>query len=82
MLFEGNPTTWPHQDTYYLDSERIGGMTAAWIAVEDIKPGAGKARIYEPPDGEALDASPESDLALVARPSLPVFVQWSLRGSG
>lgn len=46
MYFEGNPSTWAHQDTYYLDSTRIGIMTAAWIAVEDIKPGAGRFYIY------------------------------------
>jgi hypothetical protein len=40
MYFEGNPATWAHQDTYYLDSEHTGAMTAAWFAVEDIKPGA------------------------------------------
>ena len=22
MYFEGNPATWAHQDTYYLDSEK------------------------------------------------------------
>jgi phytanoyl-CoA hydroxylase len=42
MYFQGNPSTWPHQDTYYLDSSRLGSMTAAWIATEDIKPGAGR----------------------------------------
>jgi phytanoyl-CoA hydroxylase len=46
MYFEGNPATWPHQDTYYLDAEDIGRMTAAWIAVEDIAPGAGRFFIY------------------------------------
>ena len=46
MYFHGNPTTWPHQDTYYLDSERIGAMTAAWIASEDIAPGSGRFFIY------------------------------------
>lgn len=46
MYFEGNPATWPHQDTYYLDSEHIGAMTAAWFAVEDIKPGAGRFFVY------------------------------------
>jgi hypothetical protein len=35
-----------HQDTYYLDSEHLGAMTAAWIAVEDIKPGAGRFYVY------------------------------------
>lgn len=42
MYFEGNPETWAHQDTYYLDAEEIGRMTAAWIAIEDIAPGAGR----------------------------------------
>jgi phytanoyl-CoA hydroxylase len=46
MYFEGNPATWPHQDTYYLDAEDIGRMTAAWIAVEDIAAGAGRFFIY------------------------------------
>jgi phytanoyl-CoA hydroxylase len=46
MYFEGNPSTWPHQDTYYLDSEHIGSMAAAWVAVEDIRPGAGRFYIY------------------------------------
>lgn len=46
MYFEGNPATWPHQDTYYLDAQQIGRMTAAWIAVEDIAPGAGRFFIY------------------------------------
>ncbi len=42
MYFEGNPATWAHQDSYYLDSEQIGAMTAAWIALEDIAEGAGR----------------------------------------
>jgi phytanoyl-CoA hydroxylase len=46
MYFDGNPVTWPHQDTYYLDAEEIGRMTAAWIAVEDIAPVAGRFFIY------------------------------------
>jgi phytanoyl-CoA hydroxylase len=46
MYFEGNPVTWPHQDTYYLDAEQIGRMTAAWVATEDIAPGAGRFFIY------------------------------------
>jgi phytanoyl-CoA hydroxylase len=47
MYFEGNSETWPHQDTYYLDSEKIGTMVAAWYALEDIKPGAGRFFVYE-----------------------------------
>ena len=31
MYFEGNSATWEHQDTYYLDSEQVGKMTAAWF---------------------------------------------------
>jgi phytanoyl-CoA hydroxylase len=46
MYFDGNPETWPHQDTYYLDAEEIGRMTAAWVAVEDIAPGAGRFFVY------------------------------------
>jgi phytanoyl-CoA hydroxylase len=46
MYFEGNPSTWAHQDTYYLDSENIGLMMGAWIALEDIEPGAGRFFIY------------------------------------
>jgi len=42
MYFEGNSATWEHQDSYYLDSEHIGAMAAAWIALEDIAPQAGR----------------------------------------
>ena len=46
MYFEGNPETPPHQDTYYLDAEEIGRMTGAWVALEDISPGAGRFYVY------------------------------------
>ena len=46
MFFEGNPKTWAHQDTYYLDSSNLGEMIGAWIAVEDIQPGAGRFFVY------------------------------------
>lgn len=46
MYFQGNSATWAHQDTYYLDSEKIGEMTGAWFAMEDIAPGAGRFFIY------------------------------------
>jgi phytanoyl-CoA hydroxylase len=46
MYFEGNSATWAHQDTYYLDSERVGTMVATWIALEDIHPGAGRFYVY------------------------------------
>jgi phytanoyl-CoA hydroxylase len=42
MYFEGNSATWEHQDSYYLDSEKIGEMAAAWIAMEDIAATAGR----------------------------------------
>jgi phytanoyl-CoA hydroxylase len=53
MYFDGNPFTWPHQDTYYLDAEEIGRMTAAWIATEDIAPGAGRFFVY--PESHLID---------------------------
>jgi phytanoyl-CoA hydroxylase len=46
MAFEGNPATWAHQDSYYLDSTSLGRMTAGWFAIEDIAPGAGRFFIY------------------------------------
>jgi phytanoyl-CoA hydroxylase len=46
MFFEGNPKTWAHQDTYYLDASKRGEMIGAWIAVEDIEPGAGRFFVY------------------------------------
>ncbi len=55
MYFEGNSETWAHQDTYYLDSERIGTMVAAWIALEDIHPGAGRFFVY--PRSHLIDLS-------------------------
>jgi phytanoyl-CoA hydroxylase len=42
MYFEGNSATWEHQDSYYLDSEKVGEMAAAWIALEDIAATAGR----------------------------------------
>lgn len=42
MYFEGNSETWEHQDSYYLDSEKIGEMCGVWIAVEDIDARAGR----------------------------------------
>lgn len=42
MYFEGNSATWEHQDSYYLDSEIVGEMSAAWIAIENITATAGR----------------------------------------
>jgi phytanoyl-CoA hydroxylase len=52
MYFEGNSATWEHQDSYYLDSETVGEMTAAWIALEDIAAKAG--RFFICPKSHAL----------------------------
>jgi phytanoyl-CoA hydroxylase len=46
MLFEGNPSTPAHVDSYYLDSADKGRMVAIWIALEDIQPGAGRFFVY------------------------------------
>lgn len=54
MYFEGNPATWPHQDCYYLDSERPGNLIGAWIALEDIEQSAG--RFYVVPGSHRLEA--------------------------
>ena len=42
MYFEGNCATKEHQDTYFLDSNHIGALTAAWISLEEIKADAGR----------------------------------------
>jgi phytanoyl-CoA hydroxylase len=53
MYFEGNSETWPHQDTYYLDSDKIGTMAACWYALEDIDAGAG--RFFVVPGSHKID---------------------------
>jgi phytanoyl-CoA hydroxylase len=55
MYFEGNSATWEHQDSYYLDSETIGEMAAAWIAVEDITATAGRFFVCPKSHKIALD---------------------------
>ena len=55
MYFEGNYATWEHQDSYYLDDEIPGKMTAAWIALEDIAPDAG--RFFVCPKSHLFDYS-------------------------
>lgn len=42
MYFEGNSSTWEHQDSYYLDDEDTGSMLAGWIALENIEANAGR----------------------------------------
>ena len=53
MYFEGNSATWEHQDSYYLDSEKIGLMTAGWLALEEIKADAG--RFFICPESHKID---------------------------
>jgi phytanoyl-CoA hydroxylase len=53
MYFEGNSATWEHQDSYYLDSEQVGTMAAAWIAMEDIAATAG--RFFVCPGSHRID---------------------------
>ena len=53
MYFEGNTNTQPHQDSYYLDDEEIGRMSACWIALEDIDWNAG--RFYVCPGSHRSD---------------------------
>jgi|GEM_PF-692822 len=53
MYFEGNSATWEHQDSYYLDSEQVGTMAAAWIAIEDISASAG--RFFVCPKSHKID---------------------------
>jgi len=59
MYFEGNSATWEHQDSYYLDSERIGSMAGAWIAVENIAATAG--RFFVCPRSHMIDLGRQSD---------------------
>ena len=42
MYFEANPATWPHQDSYYLDTDSPGRLLGAWIALEDIDERVGR----------------------------------------
>jgi phytanoyl-CoA hydroxylase len=58
MYFEGNSATWEHQDSYYLDSEKIGEMAAGWLALEDIKADAG--RFFICPESHKIDLGKQS----------------------
>jgi phytanoyl-CoA hydroxylase len=46
IFFESGRGTSAHADSYFLDSTRVGSLVAAWIAVEDIDPGAGPFFLY------------------------------------
>lgn len=61
MYFEGNSATWEHQDSYYLDSENVGRMAAAWIAIEPIEAQAGRFFICPGSHKLALDRHGEAN---------------------
>ena len=58
MYFEANAATQAHQDPYYLDAERLGGMAAGWFALEDIAKEAG--RFYVCPGSQKIDIAQNS----------------------
>jgi phytanoyl-CoA hydroxylase len=64
MYFEGNSATWEHQDSYYLDSEKIGAMAAAWIALEHIKASAG--RFFICPKSHQIDLGKQNTMNNIA----------------
>ncbi len=52
--FEGNPETEPHHDCYFWGNDlKFGEVVGAWIALEDIHPGAGRLYVY--PGSHKLD---------------------------
>jgi len=45
--FEGNPVTIPHHDSFFwFQDVKIGEVVGAWVALEDIHPGAGRLYVY------------------------------------
>lgn len=45
--FEGNPVTIPHHDSFFWGQDlAIGEVVGAWVALEDIQPGAGRLYVY------------------------------------
>jgi phytanoyl-CoA hydroxylase len=42
MYFDGNHATWAHRDSRYIDPALPIAAIGAWIAAEDIDPGAGR----------------------------------------
>ena len=59
MYFEGNSETVEHRDSPYLDSEHLGSIVGSWIALEDIRPRAG--RFFVVPGSHKLDVSPTEE---------------------
>jgi phytanoyl-CoA hydroxylase len=64
MYFEGNSATWEHQDSYYLDSERVGSMVGAWIALEDIDARAG--RFFICPESHRIELGRQNSATNIA----------------
>lgn len=46
MLFDKSTGTIDHYDSWYLDTLPEGYLTGAWVALENIKEGAGPFRVY------------------------------------
>lgn len=44
--FEANPETIPHHDCYFWGRTKPGDIIGAWVALEDIAPGAGRLYVY------------------------------------
>jgi phytanoyl-CoA hydroxylase len=53
LFYEGNPQTWAHQDGWYFDSDPPGRLVGCWLALEDIRDGAG--RFFVCPRSHRLD---------------------------
>jgi phytanoyl-CoA hydroxylase len=47
MLFDMSTGTIDHQDHWYLDTDPIGGMIAAWISLEKIDEDSGPFHVYQ-----------------------------------
>ena len=46
MLFDKSTGTLDHLDTYYLDTDPMGSLIAAWIALEDINGEGGSFHVF------------------------------------
>jgi len=46
MLFDKSTGTLDHLDTYYLDTDPMGGLVAAWIALENIDGEGGSFHVF------------------------------------
>ena len=72
MYFEGNSSTWEHQDSYYLDDEDTGSMLAGWIALENIKADAG--RFFVCPKSHLFDYA-KMDLSNIVTTNHQEYIQ-------